>query len=145
MASYGKKQSKVKNEAVKVTAAQRAEKREEEAKAFNELLDQKAKQQRRELHVEDYGRLVDTENHNRADGLLEATGIDAAVSAMEATSLSPSESEAHPERRRKAAYAAFEDRMMRELKSEQPGLKLSQYKEMIFKMWKKAPDNPMNQ
>lgn len=31
------------------------------------------------------------------------------------------------------------------MKEEVPGLKLSQYKDRIFEMWKKAPENPKNQ
>jgi hypothetical protein len=29
------------------------------------------------------------------------------------------------------------------MKEEQPGLKLSQYKERIFDMWQTSPENPM--
>jgi membrane protein involved in colicin uptake len=46
---------------------------------------------------------------------------------------------------RKALYMAFEERKMAELKQEQPGLKMSQYKERIFALWKKSPENPENQ
>lgn len=53
--------------------------------------------------------------------------------------------EKHPEKRQKAAYKAYEERMLVELKEEMPGLKLSQYKNKIFDMWQKSPDNPMNQ
>ncbi|RYH22721.1 DUF1014 domain-containing protein [archaeon] len=31
------------------------------------------------------------------------------------------------------------------LKEEMPGLKLSQYRERIWEMWKTAPENPRNQ
>ncbi|KAJ1912748.1 hypothetical protein H4219_005487 [Mycoemilia scoparia] len=51
----------------------------------------------------------------------------------------------HPERRAKAAYRAYEDRMMMKLKEENPGLRLSQLKQLIFKEWQKAPENPFNQ
>ena len=33
--------------------------------------------------------------------------------------------------------------MLVELKQHMPGLKLSQYKQRIFDMWQKSPDNPM--
>jgi hypothetical protein len=45
----------------------------------------------------------------------------------------------------KALYKAFEERMLPEVKQDYPGLKLSQYKEKIFQMWKKSPENPANQ
>ena len=51
----------------------------------------------------------------------------------------------HPERRVKAAYAAYEDKYLPQLKDENPGLRLSQLKERLFKQWQKAPENPMNQ
>ena len=44
----------------------------------------------------------------------------------------------------KAAFSAFSDSMMAELKSEKPGLKQSQYKEMCWKLWQKSPSNPLN-
>ena len=53
--------------------------------------------------------------------------------------------ERHPERRAKAAYAAFEERQMAKLKKDYPGLRLSQLKQMLHKMWQKSPDNPFNQ
>lgn len=45
----------------------------------------------------------------------------------------------------KALFKAFEERMLPEVKADYPGLKLSQYKEKIFQMWKKSPENPANQ
>ena len=51
----------------------------------------------------------------------------------------------HPERRMKSAYAEFEEREMPILKQENPGLRLSQLKQMLQKKWKKSEENPMNQ
>eukprot|EP00536_Pseudo-nitzschia_multiseries_P009044 jgi/Psemu1/306262/fgenesh1_kg.245_\ len=45
----------------------------------------------------------------------------------------------------KGLFKAYEERMMPEVKQDYPGLKLSQYKEKIFQMWKKSPENPANQ
>jgi Coiled-coil domain-containing protein 124 /Oxs1 len=47
-------------------------------------------------------------------------------------------------KRRKALYMAFESKMMPIVRDEHPGLRLSQYKEKIFALWKKSPDNPDN-
>ena len=44
----------------------------------------------------------------------------------------------------KALYAAFEDRMLPQVKADHPGLRLSQYKEKVWVLWKKAPENPAN-
>jgi hypothetical protein len=51
----------------------------------------------------------------------------------------------HPEKRVKAAYAAFEERMLPQLKAENPNLRLSQLKQMLRKDWMKSPENPLNQ
>lgn len=53
-------------------------------------------------------------------------------------------SDKHPEKRMKAAYTAYEERRLAELKLEHPSLRLSQLKQMIFKEWQKSPDNPLN-
>ena len=45
----------------------------------------------------------------------------------------------------KAAYLAYEEIRLKELKEETPTLRLSQMKQMIRKDWLKAPENPMNQ
>lgn len=53
--------------------------------------------------------------------------------------------EKHPERRFKAALAAFEERELPRFKQENPGLRLSQLKELIYKAFQKSPENPFNQ
>lgn len=51
----------------------------------------------------------------------------------------------HPERRMKAAYAAFEEANMARLKMENPNMRLSQLKQQLKKEWTKSPENPLNQ
>eukprot|EP00002_Diphylleia_rotans_P019632 TRINITY_DN3794_c0_g1_i1.p1 TRINITY_DN3794_c0_g1~~TRINITY_DN3794_c0_g1_i1.p1 ORF type:complete len:268 (+),score=84.29 TRINITY_DN3794_c0_g1_i1:50-853(+) len=53
------------------------------------------------------------------------------------------EADRHPERRARAAHAAFEERRMKELKEEMPTARLSQLKEIIWKEWQKSPENPI--
>ncbi|KAG6614538.1 uncharacterized protein IUM83_03910 [Phytophthora cinnamomi] len=82
-------------------------------------------------------------NRNRSqdeDG--EARSLDAALDLL---SVGDKELEKHPERRAKAAYKAYEEVMMPQLKEDYPGLKLSQYKQKLSEMWRKSPDNPLNQ
>ena len=50
----------------------------------------------------------------------------------------------HPERRLKAAYAAFEAENLDRLKKENPTLRLSQIKQLLCKEWMKSPANPLN-
>ncbi|VDP95346.1 unnamed protein product, partial [Echinostoma caproni] len=59
--------------------------------------------------------------------------------------ITATEVDRHPERRLKAAYAAYEEKMMPILRAENPGLRNSQLKQMIFKMFQTAPENPKNQ
>jgi len=75
---------------------------------------------------------------NKAVEVEGAGGIDSALSALDVSG-------ATNEPTRKALYKAFEERKMVELKSELPGLKMSQYKDKIFSLWKKSPENPANQ
>ncbi|KAJ7611683.1 DUF1014-domain-containing protein [Roridomyces roridus] len=53
--------------------------------------------------------------------------------------------EQHPERRFKAAYEAYQERELPNIRKEHPGLRLQQYKELMFKQFKKSPENPFNQ
>ena len=53
--------------------------------------------------------------------------------------------EKHPEKRVKAAYAAYEERELPRLKAENPNLRLSQLKQILRKDWMKSPENPLNQ
>lgn len=81
-----------------------------------------------------------------ADPALNATGIDNALDALSLTSANPSEKiDRHPERRFKAAYAAYEARRLPELETEQKGLRRQQRIDLIRKEFEKSPENPFNQ
>ena len=81
-------------------------------------------------------------NTNRTRGIEATSGLESALSQL---STGPDlKEDAHPEKRMKAAYAAWEQRNLPRIKDEMPGLKLSQYKAHLFKEWKKSPENPMN-
>ena len=45
----------------------------------------------------------------------------------------------------RVTYSDFEQRMLPIVKADHPGLRLSQYKEKVFQLWKKSPENPANQ
>ncbi|KAG0339112.1 hypothetical protein BG000_002801 [Podila horticola] len=51
----------------------------------------------------------------------------------------------HPERRFKAAFAAYVDREMPILKQEHPGLRQNQMQDLLYKQFQKSPENPFNQ
>ncbi|XP_055514295.1 coiled-coil domain-containing protein 124-like [Leucoraja erinacea] len=84
------------------------------------------------------------ENVNRI--LLSEDDIDARTVEDAIAALSTGESvDHHPERRLRAAYAAFEEANLGRLKNENPNMRLSQLKQMLKKEWMKSPDNPLNQ
>ncbi|KAF9511200.1 hypothetical protein BS47DRAFT_1299239, partial [Hydnum rufescens UP504] len=53
--------------------------------------------------------------------------------------------EAHPERRFKAAFEAYQERELPNIRKDHPGLRLQQYKDLLFKQFQKSPENPFNQ
>ncbi|EKM56088.1 uncharacterized protein PHACADRAFT_209585 [Phanerochaete carnosa HHB-10118-sp] len=83
-----------------------------------------------------------------------ATGIDNALDLMETVTAKMDKAsvgqraagiEQHPERRFKAAFEAYKEQELPNLKVERPGLRLAQYQEVLFKQFQKSPDNPFNQ
>lgn len=83
---------------------------------------------------------------SKAKTALNATGIDNALDALSLTSANPSDKiDRHPERRFKAAYAAYEARRMPELEEEHKGLRKKQREDMIRKEFERSPENPFNQ
>ncbi|NXI75221.1 C124A protein, partial [Rhipidura dahli] len=84
------------------------------------------------------------ENLNRQlpeEGAVEARSIEDAIAAL---SVSQAQ-ERHPERRLRAAFAAFEELRLPRLKQENPNMRLSQLRQLLRKEWMKSPENPMNQ
>jgi len=76
---------------------------------------------------------------------LAASNIEDALDALSLTTGGEAEDrkavagiDRHPERRQKAALAAFEDKRLPELKQEHPGLRLQQYKDLIYKEFQKV-------
>ena len=76
---------------------------------------------------------------------LTASNIDDALDALTLTTGGEAEErkavagiDRHPERRQKAALAAFEDKRLPKLKQERPGLRLQQYKDLIYKEFQKV-------
>ncbi|XP_059197902.1 coiled-coil domain-containing protein 124 [Centropristis striata] len=85
------------------------------------------------------------ENVNRIipeEGTVEARTIEDAISVL---STGPEDLDKHPERRMKAAFAAYEEANMPRLKQENPNMRLSQLKQQLKKEWMKSPENPLNQ
>ncbi|KAK6199330.1 uncharacterized protein RJT21DRAFT_121649 [Scheffersomyces amazonensis] len=95
------------------------------------------------------GKIDDFLDFNKDTPELSASGLDAALEALALTTkdagISNKDIDRHPERRVKAAYNAYEEKRLPEVRKENPGLRLQQIKHLIFKEFQKSPENPMNQ
>lgn len=85
---------------------------------------------------------------------IKATGLDNMLEALEIVNAKGDKAnigaqagliEKHPERRFKAAFEAYLEREMPELKKSHPGLRKQQMHDMLYKQFQKAPENPFNQ
>lgn len=119
-------------------------------------LERQKQLQRRQQKEKEKSKLVvetpelETENPNRkmaeileAENAVEARCVDDALSVLSIGDDSSSVDK-HPEKRMKAAYNEYVERELPILKQENPNLRLSQLKQILFKQWQKSPDNPMN-
>ena len=82
------------------------------------------------------------ELERRKEGEVQARSVEEAITVLGGASAPV---DRHPEKRMKAAYAAFEERELPRLKAENPHLRMSQLKQMLRKEWMKSPENPMIQ
>ncbi|KAI0792642.1 hypothetical protein C8Q75DRAFT_574911 [Abortiporus biennis] len=83
-----------------------------------------------------------------------ATGIDNALDLLEVVTAKMDKAsvgsraadlEKHPERRFKAAFEAYKERELPNVRADHPGLRLQQYQELLYKQFQKSPENPFNQ
>ncbi|KAL4913527.1 hypothetical protein BDW62DRAFT_161172 [Aspergillus aurantiobrunneus] len=81
----------------------------------------------------------------KSKAALNATGIDNALDALSLTAKDTSKIDRHPERRYKAAYAAFEARRLPEIEAEYTGLRRQQRIDIVKKEFDKSEENPFNQ
>ena len=140
-----RKANRVGAPAPKVTEAELVRRREEERLRLEREAEAAKKRAARTAEEEEYERVVLVANTNRDDSIIEASGVDEAIvrlSLVDTDAALPADR--HPERRLKASFKAFEEAELPRLKEEKPGLTLKQYKDMIWKLWKKSPDNPLN-
>jgi len=83
---------------------------------------------------------IELAEKGETDSVVEARSVDEAIGK-----LSTSDVDRNPEKRLKAAFTAYESINLPILRKENPSLKLSQVKELLWKQWQKAPENPLNQ
>ncbi|XP_047066932.1 coiled-coil domain-containing protein 124 [Lolium rigidum] len=140
-----RKANRVAAPAAKVTEAELLRRREEERLRLERDAEAAKKRAARVSEEDEYERVVVVPNTNRDDSIVEASSVGEAIARMSlVNSESPLPADRHPERRLKASFKAFEEAELPRLKEEKPGLTLKQYKDMIWKLWKKSPDNPLN-
>lgn len=78
---------------------------------------------------------------NEEEHLVDARSVDEALTVLKLNE----PADKHPEKRMKAAFLAYQAEYLPILRKENPSLKLSQVKEILWKQWEKAPENPFNQ
>lgn len=90
---------------------------------------------------------LDNEGPEKGAAALNATGIDNALDALSLTAGSMDKIDKHPERRFKAAFAAYEERRLKEMDEDGSGqgLRQNQKREKIRKEFEKSEENPFNQ
>jgi len=107
--------------------------------SHEDLLTQNPNQLERQQREED-------ERQYGKGGVVSASSLEEAVQALSiAEAGAGGDADRHPERRLRAAYREYEEAHWEELKRDNPSLRHSQLKDLLFKQWQKAPENPMVQ
>ena len=160
-----------------MTAAQLAAAKEAAERAQEDKAAAARKAAKKEVDERAYDALVSVRNANRAEDTLDASGMDQALAALDSISLddgsAASAGDKHPEKRMRAAWAAYEAAELPALQAEKPNLKRTQYRDMLWKVrpicshlrcfarrlppadalracvscaqsWQKSPANPLN-
>lgn len=94
------------------------------------------------------GGLDDALNQFTSKGSINADGLDdslAALTLLKKDAVTNKDLDRHPERRFKAALAAYTERRLPEIKKEHPGLRKQQMEQLIYKEFQKSDENPFNQ
>ncbi|KAL5257954.1 hypothetical protein ACHWQZ_G012788 [Mnemiopsis leidyi] len=117
-----------KTPAKKVTQAELSRRKEEQER------------QKEESQKEKEEPIPENLNHVMTDVEV-AQSVEQAIAALDM----PDGVDMHPEKRVKAAWNAFEQGRISQLRAENPSLRLSQIRQMLRKEWQKSPLNPLNQ
>jgi len=90
-------------------------------------------------------RRLEEERQFGKGGVVSARSLDEAIGSLSLAAGGAEEDDRHPEKRLKAAFKEYEDSQWEELKADNPSLRHSQLKELLWRQWQKAPQNPLNQ
>ncbi|EXJ57347.1 hypothetical protein A1O7_07694 [Cladophialophora yegresii CBS 114405] len=156
--NQGAKDSSKKQAAAAKAAEQAAKKAERDAMLAEEEKNQPSKPKgagKKTAEKKNVGRpldlgQLDDGGPSSAEGKMKAisaTGIDNALDALSLATGSANDMklDRHPERRYAAAYKAYEERRLPEVKTENPGLRRNQQIELIRKEFERSEENPFNQ
>jgi len=123
----------------KVTQAEIARRKQIEELAAKKR-EEKEKEKEQEIE-ENINRVIALERAEHGPDYVEARSVDEAVGHMASLGFGSVDKE----KRVRVTYAAFEEKNLPDVRAENPSLKLSQLKELVWKMWQKSPENPINQ
>ncbi|KAK9477147.1 hypothetical protein V1514DRAFT_334665 [Lipomyces japonicus] len=136
-------------EAKKAEAARKKQERDAALQAEMDALPTKPKIRGADKSAAKKANKLDDFLSNKDTVSLSASGIENALDALSVSGVGgggkANAIERHPERRYKAAYAAYEERRLPQVKEEYKGLRLNQMKELIHKEFEKSEENPFNQ
>jgi hypothetical protein len=76
---------------------------------------------------------------------IRASGIDASVKALEDALKKTKVEDRHIGKRARAAYRQFEAANLEALKQSKPGMRRTQYNDLLWALWQKSPENPFVQ
>jgi len=122
----------------KVTQAEIARRKQIEELAAKKREEQE-KEREKEIQV-NINRIIALEKTQAGGAYIEARSVSEAVGHMTNLGIGGT-----PEKKIRVTYASFEERTLQSVRDENPTLKLSQLKELVWKLWQKSPDNPINQ
>lgn len=91
--------------------------------------------------------LDDALNQFTPKGSINADGLDdslAALTLLKKDAVTNKDIDRHPERRFKAALAAYTERRLPEMRKENPGLRKQQIEQLIYKEFQTSDENPFN-
>jgi len=129
---------------LKLTKFEIERERERELAAIRREEERKKKEELEIPLEENINQVIRNQNLKQMeDGEEDSTIVDAR-SVEEALDQINSEVDRNPEKRMRAAFVAYEAINLTIIREQNPSLKLSQAKELLWKQWQKAPENPMN-
>eukprot|EP01103_Thecamoeba_quadrilineata_P016881 TRINITY_DN5789_c0_g1_i1.p1 TRINITY_DN5789_c0_g1~~TRINITY_DN5789_c0_g1_i1.p1 ORF type:complete len:226 (+),score=77.59 TRINITY_DN5789_c0_g1_i1:60-680(+) len=124
----------------KVTAPKKVTQAEVQANVQKAEPKKPKKQKEEDVVPENVNHLIRAEKEQFDGDYVEARTVNEAI-----TQLKEQKVDIHPEKRLKAAFSAYEERNFTRIKKENPTLKYTQQKDLLWKEWQKSPENPLNQ